>query len=87
MKAYMIERRYGPGNRDMLAAYGPGDQSTTWVLGPNRAEIYSCLSTAQNMLNNVRLAAEKWDNANNFTFAVIEDRRHLPPYFASTTVD
>ena len=24
---YMIERRYGPGNRDYLYTYGPGDKA------------------------------------------------------------
>lgn len=82
---YMIERRYGSRpNRDWLAAYGPGDKSTTWVCGPVRAETYSDITTARLMLDRIQDAAEAWDNRDIFTFHVIEDRRNLPTYFLST---
>lgn len=83
---YMIERRYGSRfqNRDWLAAYGPGDKSTTWVLGANRAETYDCVTTARLMRDQVENASKAWDYPEHFKFVVIEDRRNRPYYFGST---
>ncbi len=85
---YMIERQYGGPkknlNRDWLAVYGPGDESTVWVCGPKRAMILSNIEAARLMLDRVKLAAEKWENSEEFNFVVIEDRTALPSYFAST---
>jgi hypothetical protein len=84
---YMIERRYGRGNRDWLYAYGKSDQSTCWVCGATRAEVYSNITTARLMLERVRNSAASWENRESFEFVIVEDRRHLPTYFASTAIE
>lgn len=82
---YMIERRFGRcNNRDWLAVYGPGDQSTTWTLGVHRAMTFQSKAQAQLMVDNVILAARRWDNGTDFRFVVIENRQHLPHFYAST---
>jgi len=81
---YMIERQYGPCNRDWLYTYGPTDNSTCWVSGANRAMILKSETEAKLMLDRVEHSAAEWDNRSSFRFVIIEDRRHLPPYFAST---
>lgn len=81
---YMIERRYGSRpNRDWLGAYGPGDQITYWTCGVHHAQMYPNITTANLMLDRVKEAAKAWDTC-GFSFHVIEDRRHMPYYFAST---
>lgn len=83
---YMIERRYGPGNRDYLYTYGPGDKSTCWVAS-QRAMIITGKEQARLMLEAVQEAARMWDNGDRFKFAVVRDRTGLPDYFGSTYIN
>lgn len=81
---FMIERRYGKcKNRDWLAGFDNG--STVWTLGSGfNAAVFSTREGAQTALDLVLEKAEAWENRATFSFAVIRDRSHLPPYFAST---
>lgn len=84
-KTFMIERRYGPCNRDWLQDYAPPE--TVWTGSPRRALIFESAETAATVRDKIEaLAAADWPNPSFFAFAVIEDRRGLPSYFASQTV-
>ncbi len=81
MTGYMIERRYGAGNRDWLIEVTA--TATTWS-GVPRALVFSSRKAADRALTAVRRLARRWPDAKAFTFAVIHDRRQLPAYIAST---
>ena len=83
MSLTMIERRYGPGNRDWLSEITA--TQTTWS-GTPKALVIGYLRTARRVLNRVRAQAAHWPNSPRFAFELIHDRRVLPAYVASCDV-
>jgi hypothetical protein len=83
MTACMIERRYGRCNRDWLLQH---EMEIIWTQSARAALIFDTPEEAADVLVTVTACAAAWPNARSFTFAAIEDRRHLPAYFASRTI-
>lgn len=83
MNGFMIERRYGSSNRDWLC--GLTRRSCAWS-GATTALVFDDRRKAVRALARVRRLSEKWPDGEQFQFALIHDRRHLPDYFASTDV-
>jgi hypothetical protein len=57
-----------------------------WTQCARAALIFDTPQAAADALTTITARTAAWPNAPSFTFAVIEDRRRLPAYFASRTI-
>ena len=78
---FMIERRYGPSNCDWL--HEESKDVPVWTLCARQALIFTSLAEAAQKLKEIKAHAKSWPNGDFFSFAIIEDRRKRPCYFAS----
>ena len=81
MSRIMIERRYGPANRDWLCELTP--TGTAWS-GATTAITFLGYRIACCALKAVRRQAARWPGGVGFSFHLIHDRRHLRIYVEST---
>jgi hypothetical protein len=54
-----------------------------WTLCARHALIFKSLKQAAQKLKEIKAHAKSWPNGDFFSFAIIEDRRERPCYFAS----